>query len=187
MTFDLTCRPSGASVDIEKFTNNEDADSAPGPQLLVGSAVNWQYVIVNTGTLTLTGVVVVDDRGVSITCAGQSMLAPAASMTCTGTGVATLGQYRNLGTVTASWTNGATSGTVTDSDLSHYLGVAQPPAADAGGQKVTLCHRTGNGSYHSIEVSMSAEPAHRAHGDAKVGEPVPGQTGRFFTSSCGLR
>jgi hypothetical protein len=41
-----------------------------------------------------------------------------------------------------------------------------------------LCHRTGNGSYHMIEVSVSAEPAHRGHGDGMVGEEVPGSPGR---------
>ena len=40
--------------------------------------------------------------------------------------------------------------------------------------KVSLCHRTGNGWYHLIEVSVNAEPAHRAHGDGKIGEAVPG-------------
>ena len=47
--------------------------------------------------------------------------------------------------------------------------------------KVSLCHRTDNGEYHLIDVSVNAEPAHRAHGDAKVGEPVPGLGGRRST------
>ncbi len=50
--------------------------------------------------------------------------------------------------------------------------------------KVALCHSTGNGSYHLIEVSVSAEPAHRAHGDAKIGEPVPGDATKVFDSEC---
>ena len=56
-----------------------------------------------------------------------------------------------------------------------------------GGQKVQLCHRTGNGEYHSISVSISAERAHRAHGDGMVGEAVPGSSGRVFTASCGMQ
>ena len=31
--------------------------------------------------------------------------------------------------------------------------------------KVSLCHSTGDGEYHSITVCDSAEPAHQAHGD----------------------
>ena len=56
-----------------------------------------------------------------------------------------------------------------------------------GGQKVQLCHRTGNGQYHSISVSVSAERAHRAHGDGMAGEAVPGSSGRVFTASCGVQ
>ena len=41
------------------------------------------------------------------------------------------------------------------------------------GPKVQLCHKTGNGSYHSIEVSINAEPAHRAHGDGKIFRGTP--------------
>jgi hypothetical protein len=39
--------------------------------------------------------------------------------------------------------------------------------AFAGGnnEKTTLCHVTGNGSYHQITVSVHAVPAHLAHGD----------------------
>jgi len=58
---------------------------------------------------------------------------------------------------------------------------------DRGGQKVQLCHRTGNGQYHAISVSDSAERAHRAHGDGMVGEAVPGSAGRVFTASCGVQ
>jgi hypothetical protein len=49
---------------------------------------------------------------------------------------------------------------------------------------VKLCHRTGNGSYRLIEVGASAEPAHRAHGDAKIGEAVPNQSGKVFGGGC---
>lgn len=39
--------------------------------------------------------------------------------------------------------------------------------AIAGGnnEKVTLCHLTGNGSFHQITVSVHAMPAHLRHGD----------------------
>ena len=41
-------------------------------------------------------------------------------------------------------------------------------AASAVGQpqgKVDICHRTGNGSLHVINVSANALPAHLRHGD----------------------
>jgi hypothetical protein len=175
--FDQNCRPVGASVSIKKSTNGEDANDAPGPSITVGSPVAWTYEVRNTGTMPLTGVVVVDDRGVRVTC-GQTALAVGQSITCTGSGTATLGQYRNVGTVTATWTGGQ----VSDSDPSHYLGV--PPDNDEAGPKVQLCHKTGNGSYHLIDVSINAEPAHRAHGDGKIGDPVPGNAGKVFGAGC---
>lgn len=179
MVFGEDCRLLGPAVDMKKFTNGADADSAPGPSIVVGTTVTWEYRVANTGTTPLTAISVDDDMGVSVSCAATT-LAPGASMTCTGTGVATLGQYRNVGRVTASYTTGTMSGTVTDSDASHYLGIS--PTVD--GAKVTLCHKTGNGSYHAITVALDAEPAHRAHGDARVGEAVPGQPGKVFGATC---
>lgn len=182
MTFGEDCGLVGPAVEIEKSTNGQDADSAPGPEVKVGDPVQWTYRVSNTGTINLTGVVVSDDKGVTVDCKGQTTLAPRASMTCTGAGVATLGQYRNIGTVTANWASSTASGTVTDTDASHYLGVS--PDEDEDGKKITLCHKTGSDKYVKINVSVSAEPAHRAHGDAEVGEPVPGLTGKVFSPSC---
>jgi hypothetical protein len=36
----------------------------------------------------------------------------------------------------------------------------------------------------SIEVSINAEPAHRAHSDGKIGEAVPGSPGKVFAAGC---
>lgn len=178
--FDASCQPVTLGVRVKKSTNGEDADSAPGPRLQVGSTVTWTYVVTNTGQVALTEVAVDDDRGVAVTCPAMS-LAVGQSMTCTGSGVATAGQYRNVGTVTAK----STAGPVTHSDASHYFG--ELPATPNDGPKVQLCHRTGNGSYHLIEVGISAEPAHRAHGDAKIGEDVPNQPGKKFGDGCVVR
>jgi hypothetical protein len=180
--FDRDCRPVGASVSIKKSTNGEDADDAPGPTITVGSPVTWQYVVSNTGNVNLTGVVVTDDRSVTVNCAGQTTLTVGQSMTCTGSGIATAGQYRNVGTVTAAWS----AGRVSDTDASHYFGQALTPGEEDG-PKVQLCHRTGNGSYHLIEVSVNAEPAHRGHGDAKIGEAVPNNAGKVFGAGCSVR
>lgn len=179
--FDAACNVGPlARIDIEKSTNGRDADAAPGPSITVGSPVTWQYVVRNTGTVDLTNVVVSDNRSVVVNCGGQTLLAAGQSMTCTGTGTAVLGQYENIGTVTAQSIMGA----VTDSDASHYLGVA--PEQEPPGLKVQLCHRTGNGRYHLIEVSVSAERAHRAHGDGKIGEAVPGRPGSTFQAGCAV-
>lgn len=44
-----------------------------------------------------------------------------------------------------------------------------PSFADAKQSKIEICHQTGNGSYHSINVAAPAVPAHLAHGDVPVG------------------
>jgi len=181
MVFDQNCRAAGPAVDIEKSTNGEDADNAPGPTIVVGSAVTWQYVVTNTGTIPLTNVTVVDDKGVAVTCPSKT-LAAGQSMTCSGSGVAVAGQYSNLGTVTAD----STGGSVTDSDASHYFGQLPETPGTEEGPKVQICHRTGNGSYHQIEISVNAVPAHRAHGDGMIGEAVPGSPGKVFGPGCSV-
>ena len=65
----------------------------------------------------LTSLSVTDDRGVEVLCptrAGE----PGASLTCSGSGTAVLGQYRNVGRVIVA----ANGHVFTASDASHYLG-----------------------------------------------------------------
>jgi hypothetical protein len=181
-TFDATCQVTGPSVRIRKLTNGDDANDAPGPKILVGAPVTWEYIVTNTGTVSLSSLQVTDDRGVSVTCPSTTVTV-GQSMTCMGSGTATAGQYRNEGTVSARSPAGVL---VTDKDLSHYFGEA-PGTGTTEGPKVELCHRTGNGSYHLLSVSVSAEPAHRAHGDGKIGEAVPTQAGKVFGSNCSVQ
>ena len=105
-------------VAIKKYTNGEDADTPTGPQILVGGAVTWTYVVTNTGNVILTGVTVSDDQGVVVSCP-KDTLAAGEVMTCTASGVATAGQYANIGTVTGTPPEGPT---VADDDPSHYFG-----------------------------------------------------------------
>jgi hypothetical protein len=158
--FDANCHAVGPAVTIKKFTNGEDADNAPGPSILVGSAVTWRYVVTNTGTINLTGIVVVDDRGVSVNCINQTNLPAGQTMTCSGSGIATTGQYSNVGRVTAN----SVSGSVDDSDPSHYLGIAQSPPPPSSGE-LTICHiPPGNyNARHTITIGVSAWPAHQGH------------------------
>ncbi len=169
------------AVTIRKLTNGQDVSSAPGPSIAVGSPVTWTYVVTNTSPFAFSSLSVTDDRGVQVLC--PSVLpAPGASITCTGSGTAVAGQYRNVGTAVATVNGNA----FTDRDESFYLGVTPTPTPEPE-IKVQLCHRTGNGSYHMIEVSINAEPAHRAHGDGMVGDAVPGSPGKKFTASCGVQ
>lgn len=107
-----------SEVDIEKFTNGQDADTAPGPIVIVGSTVTWTYVVSNTGSRQLTNIGVTDDQGVTVTCPDTTLDA-GLSFTCTASGTAVPGQYTNIGTVTATLPDASV---VNDSDPSHYFG-----------------------------------------------------------------
>lgn len=112
----------GASpaVTIQKFTNGADANTPPGPTLPAGSTVSWAYLVRNSGNVALTTVSVSDNQGVTVNCP-QTILAVNESMTCSATGVAQVGQYANIGTVTAQPPVGPA---VSATDPSHYFGQA---------------------------------------------------------------
>ncbi|WP_407356965.1 beta strand repeat-containing protein [Methanolobus sp. WCC5] len=115
------------SIDIEKATNGEDADSAPGPSLGIGDAVTWTYVVTNTGNVNLSNIVVTDDKlgvigNIVNNGDGDGILSVGETWTYQATGSASCGQYANLGTVTGDY--GST--TVNDSDPSHYNVVCAP-------------------------------------------------------------
>jgi hypothetical protein len=124
--------PGQPAVDIEKFTNGFDADTAPGPQLLVGSTVDWNYQVSNIGDVDLVNVEVVDDQLGPMPICSTPTLPVGGEFGCLVTGVVVEGQYVNIGTVTATAAT-PTIGppiTVTDSDPSHYLGVLRPPSVN---------------------------------------------------------
>jgi hypothetical protein len=108
-----------AAIRIEKATNGRDADFRPGPIILVGEKVTWNYVVRNEGTVNLAGVTVTDDQRVPVDCP-QTTLAVGEAMTCTAIGTAEAGAYMNLGTARATFEG--EGGSVSDTDPSHYFG-----------------------------------------------------------------
>jgi len=131
----LPLGPGVVSIDLEKLTNNRDADSPwLAARVSAGSTVTWKYVLTNTGILTLSRIRVSDDHGVTVVCPAE-VLDAGESMTCTGTGIAVRGEYANIGKVTADYTDLTDSiSTVSDADPSHYIGLrdtARRPALDS--------------------------------------------------------
>ncbi len=179
---------SSAGITIEKSTNGQDADSAPGPYAESGSTVTWRYVISNTGNVALTNVTVTDDHVAAgdIHCPDDgdinnviASLAVGASATCTATGTAVTGQYANLGSVTGAPPVGAN---VTDTDPSHYFGIASSidiekatndEDADSGtgpyivtGSLVTwsyVVHNTGDASLSNVTITDTLVAAADIH------------------------
>lgn len=131
---------SGARIEIKKYTNGEDADIAPGPQIPVGANVIWTYDVTNLGEVTISGIQVWDDdQSLKVTCPSNN-LTPGNSMICTANGTALKGgQYKNIGCVLGSYaflSYGPTilirateklTGSVSDCDVSHYIGTERVP------------------------------------------------------------
>jgi uncharacterized repeat protein (TIGR01451 family) len=144
-----TAQPVPA-IDIEKATNGQDADQAPGPSIQEGNAVTWTYVVTNTGQVKLNGVAVTDNLEGAITCP-KSTLQPGESMTCTKNGTAQLGQYANVGSVTGTPQGGGSP--VSDSDPSHYNGTPKPASIDI--EKATNGHDADTGPGPELEVGQT--------------------------------
>ncbi len=107
------------AITIKKSVNGDDANTPPGPYISVGGAVNWTYLVANSGNIALSNVKVTDDKGVPVTCP-KTTLNAGESMTCTASGTATAGQYKNIGTATGEF-DGIT---VKAEDPAHYFGAA---------------------------------------------------------------
>lgn len=124
---DLTVDEPNPGIELQKYTNGQDADTPDGPAILAGTTVTWTYTFTNTGNVSLNEVILVDDLGPGgpdqLVCAVER-LAPNSSQDCTLTGTAVVGAYMN--TAVISGTFGTT--TYTDSDVSHYFGA--DPALD---------------------------------------------------------
>jgi len=117
---DTVTNPVGApGILIVKYTNGFDADTLadPRPILAYRAAVTWTYVVTNSGSVTLTNLVVFDNREGAIACPA-TQLPPYAAMVCMRVGLAsTLGVYTNTATVTGTPPVGPV---VTANNLSHY-------------------------------------------------------------------
>ncbi|WP_189611457.1 FlgD immunoglobulin-like domain containing protein [Saccharospirillum salsuginis] len=119
------------SIELEKSTEGQDADAAPGPELTVGEPVEWTFTVHITGDVDLTELVITDERvlpsqGDPIDVCEIDTLTVGESRSCRITDEVSEGQYKNLGRVSA---HGLGDSTVEDDDPSHYLGVADALAA----------------------------------------------------------
>jgi hypothetical protein len=137
------------AIDVEKFTNGDDADQAPGPTILVGQPVTWTYIVRNVGEVDLVDVQLIDDKEGAIRCP-QNSLGVGAFMTCTRVGIAQAGQYSNVAIVTGRTAQDGVNfeRTVDDRDPSHYSGASLNlcPVDDQGLTKLPDVQYLGQGA-----------------------------------------
>lgn len=76
--------------------------------------------------------------------------------------------------------------TATEPPVQPDPGVSSISQAWGGGgvAKVDVCHRRDSQGYDLITVADVAFPSHVDHGDAAVGDPVPGVAGFVFDANC---
>jgi hypothetical protein len=180
-----------AAITIKKYTNGEDADAAPGPQIQVGAAVVWDYVVTNSGQAALSSVHVTDNRGVAVSCPKTS-LAVGEVMHCTGNGTATAGQYENIGSVTANPPSGPA---VTASDPSHYFGVIPPPPPPPSEKQgcspgywknhTGSWTATGYTTFQSVQSAFSAASGYPSLGTATLLDSLSFQGGPDLNGASG--
>src|SRR4029078_13078630 len=116
------------SIQIVKFANGHDADSATGPRVAAGSTVTFTYVVTTTGNTPLANVVVSDDKLGPITSFtgdtnGNGLLDLTETWTYTANATALAGQQTNTGTVTAQDAN-PPGAPATDNNAANYFGDA---------------------------------------------------------------
>jgi hypothetical protein len=122
------------SIQIVKSTNGQDANTGTGPLLAVGSTATFTYVVTSTGGTSLQSVVVRDDNGTPGNTAddltptltsgdtnSNNILEVTETWTYTATRTVTVGQYSNIGSVTAQ---DAVGNQVDDTDPSNHFGVS---------------------------------------------------------------
>ena len=111
-----------ASIDLEKSTNGQDADTPTGPAVATGDIVAWTYVITNTGNSAILDWALRDfelPQG-AIACPSVSVIQPGEVITCIARGRAGIGQYQNLARVSGTTVGGTP---VSDDDPSHHIAV----------------------------------------------------------------
>ena len=118
-----------AAISVAKFVSLDggatwdDASAAPGPQAELGAQAAYKVVVTNSGTLTLTDIVLTDSQFDTSACAIPATLAPGAFFECEfGPVPVEAGQHTNVASAEAAFEGGLVSA----SDTANYFGGDQP-------------------------------------------------------------
>jgi uncharacterized repeat protein (TIGR01451 family) len=116
-------------VSIKKYVNGVDANTAPFPEVVTGTTMNFTFVVTNTGNTALSSVTVTDPAFTSLNCRSDLLLR-GEDMTCTATLPAPAPGVTHHNTATVTGTPATPAGTkipgldtVSDSDDANAVAV----------------------------------------------------------------
>jgi uncharacterized repeat protein (TIGR01451 family) len=141
-------------VSVNNQTSWDDANSPPGPSILVGKDVYFKFRIENTGNVTLTGITLTDTvyNLTGITPALPASLASGAVYEgIIGPIAATAGGHTNTGNATGYWE----ANPVSDTDPANYFGSPPAPAIDIEKHTNGVDADTAPGPYISINSTVT--------------------------------
>lgn len=126
----VTISSTVAYINVEKYVSTDggttwlDADDAPGPTVLVGSSVQFKFVVTNVSVdKSLGGVSLLDSDFSLAACTIPMTLSVGGSFECVISSTATAGQHTNTATASGSHTDGGGSSyLVNDTDDANYFG-----------------------------------------------------------------
>ncbi len=168
----------GTAIELQKSTNGEDADVPTGPTIPVGDLVVWSYRVSNPSIVNLTNVEVSDadlpegvtiDRKPDESGNNDDLLEPGEIWLYEATGQAEVGQFSNIGIVSAQ---DPSENLLTDNDSSHYVGTAvelekstngedadeSPGPSIPVGDEVTWTYRVTNPSLANLTDVQVVDP-----------------------------
>lgn len=146
-------QPVDPHIDLQKYVQGEDADTAPGPNIGTDETAYFRYLVSNTGNLPLRDVVVTDDRGVVVVCPSGTAVIPLLPVggfaECSGQSPGLAEDYVNVGAVTG-WADppprpddlNPPPVPVSDDDPAHYHGYQWPPLTVPEGETTTSADGT---------------------------------------------
>ena len=135
-----TGTPSGGT--LPPATDDETVNGTQTPEIAlvktaldtdyaaVGDTLDYEYLVTNTGNVSISGITVTDDKIASISCPSTT-LAPTASMTCTGTYTVTQADIDAGSVLNNADANGTPAGgTLTPAEDDATVTGTQSPAMD---------------------------------------------------------
>jgi hypothetical protein len=165
--------PGQAALSIVKVTNDGSA-SGDGLTILAGESISWTYTVTNAGAATsyIADVLVSDNQSgvtptyVSGDANNDHILQYGETWVFSANGIATVGDYANIGTVTGNGTNGSGGYTpLTKTDPSSYFG------ADPQISIVKLTNGSDTGTY-LVGSAITWTYAVKNTGNVALGPPT---------------